>query len=95
MEKESFVKIIDATVELIRISSNLDKLLNNNVEFAIPQIEEIVEALEIEFEDVEHWIHWWLFDATDEKELSVEGWLPNLPTAGDLYDFLEWNNANS
>jgi hypothetical protein len=95
MEKESFVKIIDATVELIRISNDLDKLLNNSVEFAIPQIEEIVEALEIEFEDTERWIYWWLFQATDEKELEVEGWLPSLPTAGDLYDFLEWNNANS
>lgn len=115
MEKEVFVKIIDAIVEFIRISDGLNDVLKSDVDFGIKQIEEIVEALEIQFDDVERWIFWWLYEAGETKEMTYKVYLNRrmtnnkdkweiydtqdvtikLPTAGDLYDFLDWNMANS
>lgn len=116
MEKDVFVKIIDAIVEFIRISDGLNDVLKTDVNFGIKQIEEIVEALEIQFDDVENWVYWWLFESGEKKEMTmtipytthhkniVDVWEVyesdgeykiELPTAGDLYDFLDWNMANS
>lgn len=95
MEKESFIQIVDALVDLNNISDGLDKLLNNNIEFAMDQIMDIVYALEYEFEDEEHWISWWLFDGGINKEVIIQGQHYELPTAGDLFDLLNYKNANS
>ena len=113
MEKEVFVKIIDAIVEFIHVSNGLNDVLKSDIDFGIKQIEEIVEALEIQFDDVENWIYWWLYEAGENKELYIksspaffkhfqEVYEANsqevtikLPTAGDLYDWLDWKMANS
>lgn len=115
MEKVVFVKIINAIVELMNISDGLNDVLNYQVNFCMTQVDEIVNALEIQFDDVEGWIHWWLVDAGEKKEIikqippsrdvkNVEDtWEIHepqevkieLPTAGDLYDWLDWNMANS
>lgn len=115
MEKEVFVKIIDAIVSFINLSSGLDNLLGNSVDFGMGQINQIIDALEIQFEDDEKWIAWWLFDSGEKKEFTkiiphirpsknVEDMWEihepqevkiELPTAGDLYDWLDWKMANS
>lgn len=113
MEKEVFVKIIDAIVEFNRISNGLNDVLETEVDFGVKQMEDIIEALEIQFDDVENWIYWWIFEAGENKELYIKSspaifkhykdmYEANsqeetikLPTAGDLYDFLDWNMANS
>lgn len=115
MEKVVFVKIIDAIVEFMKLSNGLDTLLNTDVDFGMGQIDEIVTALEIQFEDDEKWISWWLFDSGEKKEIikhtpqirpvkNVEDmWEIHEPqevkielaTAGDLYDWLDFNMANS
>lgn len=115
MEKEVFVKIINALVELNRISEGLNNVLDYPVNCGMDQVNQIVEALEIQFEDDEKWINWWLFEAGEKKEIirevtpirpvkNVEDtWEIHetqevkleLATAGDLYDWLDWNMANS
>lgn len=114
MEKESFVEIVDGLVELINISDEFDKLVHNHVGFGMRQIEKIIEGLEIEFEDEEGWIRWWLLEAGKDKKLVISkirepyqddlgNWRYgdviehkfNLPTSEDLYDFLDYSNANS
>lgn len=116
MEKEVFVKIIDAIVEFTRISEGLNNVLDEQVDFGMSQVDKIVEALEIQFDDEVEYIYWWLFRSGDTKEIRIprpyppfrknieDMWEVNepteeykieLPTAGDLYDWLNWNMANS
>lgn len=95
MEKQSFINIVDALVELNRISDGIDQVLEQDIEIGMDQIMTIVYALEYEFEDTERWISWWIFDAGINKEVILQGTSYKLPTAGDLYDLLNWNNANS
>lgn len=95
MEKETFVKIIDAIAEYWELTTSLNKLLGEDVCFGMTQIDKISEALEIEFEDTERWIPWWIFNSGEKKEIIIQGVHHQIPTAGDLYDLLEYNNANS
>ena len=113
MEKEVFVKIINSVVQFVNISDGLNEVLKSDINFGIKQIENIIEALEIQFDDVENWIYWWVFYAGDNKtveyksptmvrkyykevyEAESQDDTITLSTAGELYDFLEWNNANS
>lgn len=115
MEREVFVKIINAILDIMCMSNGLNEVLPRDVDLCMPQIYEIVDALEIQFEDDEKWISWWLFDSGEKKEFTkitpqfrpvknVEDMWEihepqevkiELPTAGDLYDWLDWNMANS
>lgn len=95
MEKESFVEIVDGLVELINISDEFDKLVHNHVGFGMRQIEKIIEGLEIEFEDEEGWIRWWLLETGIDKEIIIQGTHYKLETSGELYDFIDYSNANS
>lgn len=115
MEKEVFVKIIEAIMDIACISDRLNDVLPRDVDLCMAQVNEIVNALEIQFEDEEKWIRWWLFDSGEKKEIikqipqirpvknvedAWEIYEPQevkfeLPTAGDLYDLLDFNMANS
>ena len=113
MEKETFVKIVDAVDDFVKLSRNFNGFLGESVDFGMDQIDKIVEALEIEFEDEERWIRWWLFEGGEKKEFYVRApsvvrkyykevyeaetseQVIKVPTAGDLYDWLDWNMANS
>lgn len=113
MERETFVKIVNAIDEFVKLSDSFNGFLGETVDFGINQIEKIVEALEIEFEDDERWIRWWIFESGDKKEFTYKTppvvnkyykevyeaeaseHVIEVPTAGDLYDWLDWNAANS